>query len=143
MQKLITLKLPFLALILFMQSCTANPKSNTAKIDLPNLIPYRSGKLWGYCDKDKKIKIKPDYDNVSFFNEFGLAQVFKENLDNKSSYKKTYLTGVIDTLGNKIIPAKNYNGFKIINYDGGNKNKYGPFDAVVYGDIQIIIIDQD
>jgi hypothetical protein len=29
---------------------------------LPDLIPYRSGKLWGYCDSNKKIIIKPKYE---------------------------------------------------------------------------------
>lgn len=29
---------------------------------LPNLIPYREGKLWGYCDSNKKVIIKPKYE---------------------------------------------------------------------------------
>jgi hypothetical protein len=28
---------------------------------LPDLIPFRSGKLWGYCDSNKKVIIKPAY----------------------------------------------------------------------------------
>lgn len=145
MQKLISLislKLPFIAMILLMQSCTAFQKRNTNELDLPNLIPYRSGKLWGYCDKDKNIKIKCKYHDVTFFNEFGLAQVFIQNPDNEGRYKNPYLIGIIDTLGNEIIPPNIFQSFKQINYDGGNKDKYGAFDAVVYGDIQILIIEE-
>lgn len=137
------LRICIIAISLLIQSCTATPKSITTELDLPTLIPYRDGKLWGYCDKDKNIKIKPEYDKVSFFNELGLARVFKENPDEDEIFENPFLIGVIDKLGNKIIPIKNYKGFKIINYDGGNKDKYGPFDAVVYGNFQIILINKD
>ena len=32
-----------------------------------NLIPYRKGNLWGYCDSSKKIIIKPQFQEVGFF----------------------------------------------------------------------------
>jgi len=38
------------------------------------LIPYRSGELWGYCTPDKKVVVQPKYDDVWKLNE-GLAKV--------------------------------------------------------------------
>jgi len=38
------------------------------------LIPYRSGELWGYCTPDKKIVIEPQFEFASWFYE-GLARV--------------------------------------------------------------------
>jgi hypothetical protein len=35
--------------------------------DLPDLIPFRKGKKWGFCDRNKKIIIPVKYDSVSFF----------------------------------------------------------------------------
>lgn len=35
---------------------------------LPELIPYRKGNLWGYCDSTKKILIGPQWKEVGFFN---------------------------------------------------------------------------
>jgi hypothetical protein len=35
---------------------------------LPDLIPYRKGNLWGYCDSTKKIIIQPIYERVFPFD---------------------------------------------------------------------------
>src|SRR6266542_4119359 len=35
---------------------------------LPDLIPYRKGNLWGYCDSTKKIIIEPQFDDAAEFN---------------------------------------------------------------------------
>jgi hypothetical protein len=36
--------------------------------NLPDLIPFRKGKKWGFCDRNKKIIIPVKYDTVSFFS---------------------------------------------------------------------------
>jgi hypothetical protein len=41
------------------------------------IIPYREGDLWGYCDKNKNIVLTPRFEKVGLFN-FGYAW-FKEN----------------------------------------------------------------
>ena len=55
------------------------------------LIPFRKGSKWGYCDENKNIVIKPEYDWASCFSE-GLATV---KLNGKF--------GSIDKKGNIII----------------------------------------
>jgi hypothetical protein len=32
------------------------------------LIPYRKGDKWGFCTRDKKIVITPEYDNAWKFH---------------------------------------------------------------------------
>ncbi len=60
------------------------------------LIPYRQGDLWGYADSDKKIVIKPEYNEANFFYE-GFASV-----------KKGTKFGYINKTGKVIIPFKFY-----------------------------------
>jgi hypothetical protein len=55
---------------------------------LPDLIPYRKGELWGYCDSTKRVVIEPRYKSVDLFSE-GLARVIIDD--------KTY--SFIDTSG--------------------------------------------
>lgn len=62
-----------------------------ARLDY-SLIPYCSDKLCGYVDRNGLIKIKADFDGVSFFNEHGFAQI-----------KKYGLYGVIDRSGKEIV----------------------------------------
>ncbi|MCX7696935.1 MAG: WG repeat-containing protein, partial [Bacteroidales bacterium] len=62
--------------------------------DLPDLIPYRKGYKWGFCDKNKKIVIECKYDMVSSFSE-GLALV---QLNGKY--------GFIDKSGKEVITFK-------------------------------------
>lgn len=45
----------------------------------PDLIPYRKGEKWGFADKNKKIIIPCEYDNVQPFNAHNLAIVEKNN----------------------------------------------------------------
>ncbi len=45
-----------------------------------DLIPYRKGDQWGYCDKNKKIIIEPTFDWAGRFID-GLAKVTKDNKD--------------------------------------------------------------
>ena len=46
---------------------------------LPDLIPYRKGDKWGYCDKNKKIVLPCKYDDAKIFSE-GLAAVKKDKM---------------------------------------------------------------
>ena len=57
------------------------------------LIPYRKGKKWGFCDRNKRIVIPCIYENLDFFSE-DLAIV---GLNGKF--------GVIDKKGKEIIPC--------------------------------------
>ncbi len=43
--------------------------ASLAEARLPDLIPYRKGNRWGYCDSTKKIKIEPRFRKVSTFSE--------------------------------------------------------------------------
>jgi len=60
--------------------------------ELPELIPYRKGDKWGYCDRFKKIIIPCIYDKVGYFT-FDVAIVV---LNNKY--------GLIDKIGKTILP---------------------------------------
>lgn len=62
---------------------------------LPELIPYRKGDLWGFCDKNRKIVIPCTYAKVSPFYE-GLARV--------SNKGEKY--GFINPKGEVVIPLK-------------------------------------
>lgn len=60
-------------------------------LDLPELIPYRKGDKWGFCDREKNIKIECLYGEVSLF------------IDEKSMVKLDSKKGCIDKSGNMII----------------------------------------
>jgi hypothetical protein len=53
---------------IFSQTCLAQ-RDNCGE-NLPDLIPYRKGTKWGFCDKNKKIIIPVIYDNVEFFGAY-------------------------------------------------------------------------
>jgi hypothetical protein len=43
---------------------------------LPDLIPYRKGNLWGYCDSMKKMIIEPKYKRAYPFDKgFGIVEI--------------------------------------------------------------------
>ncbi len=81
---------------------------------LPDLIPYRKGNLWGYCDSTKRMIIEPKYSSVYLFSE------------NTAIVSKGEAKYIIDKKGNEtrlddsiflISPISN-NGFRI--FDGLN-----------------------
>jgi outer membrane protein assembly factor BamD (BamD/ComL family) len=110
------------------------PNSNSRKqiedvLKSVELIPYRKGNLWGYCDKEKNFYIQPQYDTVGFFihnvaitkktgdyvliNKIGEAITHNsyDYMDGKFCYgmmrvKKNNLWGFVDTLGQEIVPLK-------------------------------------
>ncbi len=63
-------------------------------LKLPDLIPYRKGDKWGYCDKNKNIVITPQYKQVQFVYHKTDRLVVNSN----------GLKGAIDLNGNKLIP---------------------------------------
>ena len=73
------------------------------------LIPYRSGELWGYCTKDKKIVIPPIYEYADWFRD-GLALVSKDCVaDCYENYDGVF--GFIDSTGKVIIPISYSDAF--------------------------------
>lgn len=59
-----------------------------------SLVPYRSGDEWGFADVNRKVIIKPAYDNVAWFSE-GYAAV-----------EKNGKWGYINKAGKLVIPIK-------------------------------------
>lgn len=69
--------------------------SDVVSTGLPDLIPYRKGNQWGFCDKNKKVVIPYEYDGVLPFGPDGLAFVHTEGM--------VYANiGVIDKTGKEI-----------------------------------------
>lgn len=74
---------------------------------LPELIPFRKGNKWGFCDSTKKIIIEPGYDKAHFFHE-GLAHVEIELQPGEPGtmpYTSNTRHGFIDRSGKVVIPA--------------------------------------
>lgn len=81
------------------------------------LIPYRSGKLWGYSDTLGNIKIKPQFDSVSFFYNSNQVVISKN--------KK----GVVNRLGKLIIPVDFDEVEEYVDgFAAKRKNIYGFYD---------------
>lgn len=75
------------------------PESLSAR--LPDLIPYRKGKLWGYCDSTKKIVIEPQWEQAGLFNH-GRAGIMVHGR-----------WGIIDSLGQIIIQPKYFYAYSL------------------------------
>lgn len=67
---------------------------NLAGQKLPNLIPFKNGDSFGFCDSNKKVLVEPKYKKVFPFGE-GLARV-----------RKGDKFGFIDSTGKERIPLK-------------------------------------
>ena len=88
----------------FAQDSSSNDQHNrTFAEDTPELIPYRKGNKWGYCNREKNILLPVKYDYVERFSG-GLAWVL---LDGKYGY--------INMNGRETIPVKYDNVFSFIN----------------------------
>lgn len=64
------------------------------------IYPYRKGKLWGYCDENKKIIVPPTY-SITYPYSDGLGLVI-----NYDSVQKRYLYGFVDVKGKVIVPIQ-------------------------------------
>jgi len=108
---------------------------------VPNLIPYRKGKLWGYCNADKKIIIPVIYDRAfPFVNGKAMVETVKDvcqqidtngkiisilpyrlndYITNRGWFRvssKSYKTGIADISG-KIILAAKYDEVEVLGTD--------------------------
>lgn len=63
---------------------------------LPDLIPYRIGKKWGYCNSNKEIVISAKYDEVRLF------------AGDKAAVRNGIYWGYINKNGKVVIPIKYY-----------------------------------
>jgi len=106
---------------------------------LPDLIPYRIGKKWGYCNSNKEMVISAKYDEVRLF------------AGDKAAVRIGIYWGYINKKGKLVIPIKYYwaSDFYGDNYDnakvvelikktpkgGGSKKdnlkECGTFDATI------------
>jgi len=68
-----------------------------------DLIPYRDGDKWGYCDANKKIVIPVNYEDAGFFRE-GLAFVKNASVVDVNGITNGGLYGYIDKSGAVIVP---------------------------------------
>lgn len=64
--------------------------------ELPELIPFRSGNKWGYCNAGKTIILVPKYDEVRLF------------AGGKAAVREDIYWGYINTKGSVVIPVKYY-----------------------------------
>ena len=97
------------------------------KDELPELIPYRKGDKWGFCDKNKKIVAKCKYDRVDFYQDnfivalngkFGIVNKAGQEIDGckyddlydfNEGFARVMLSkkyGFIDITGKKVISLK-------------------------------------
>ncbi len=76
-----------------------------AQAELPKLIPYRKGNLWGYCDSNKKLIITPKFDNPAFFEYYDYCT----NCGNKNNIAVVSINnryGLLSETGKLLIPCK-------------------------------------
>ncbi len=115
--------------------------SQTFLAQVPDLIPYRKGKLWGYCNRDKKNVIPVTYNRAfPFVKGKALVETVKniclqidttgriiqtlpynlnDYITNSGWFRistKTGKTGLISLAGNIILPAK-YDGVEVFGRD--------------------------
>ena len=64
------------------------------------IYPYRKGRLWGYCDENKKIIVPPTY-TITYPYSDGLGLVI-----NYDTTKKRYYYGFVDEQGKVVIPLQ-------------------------------------
>jgi WG containing repeat len=75
-----------------------------AQGSLPNLIPYRKGNLWGYCDSNKKIIITPQFDKPVFFEYlYSMPPMSEVKVAVVAKNKKE---GLLSETGNLLIPCE-------------------------------------
>jgi len=75
--------------------------------DVPNLIPYRKGDKWGYCDPQKKIIIPLLYDRTYPFCD-GLGGVQKGRVfgGGIARVSRGGKYGLLDPAGKEVVPIK-------------------------------------
>lgn len=85
--------LPVFIAILYSPLCDAQSRAD--------MIPYRKGKLWGYCDSLKKVIVPPQYDSVDLFFPFTKSDALPELKAALITKNKKY--GIIDSKGKVLV----------------------------------------
>lgn len=132
--------------ILFEQDKLMSKVSNSLRIakkllpikSEPELIPYRKGDKWGFCNPYKKIIIECKFDYVNFFEgHFADVTINKKKylIDRNGTYTKKEPKNIKSfKFKNQYdeVEGRNFNGKKIKNYHISNgmvavkkKNKFG------------------
>jgi hypothetical protein len=111
---------------------------NNLDSNLPDLIPYRKGELWGYSDKDKNIKIQCTYGYAELFDSFGIAKVY----DKAPQFRKSQNVGLINREGDILLPIQKRVDFNyaVIPNENFTNPKYGIYNYVKYKD-KLIVLD--
>lgn len=77
----------------------------SAFAQLPELIPYRKGDLWGYSDSTGKIIIPCKYTAVSLFRKGGSGEVFLDKERKITFVVRTGKWGINELSGKEIVPC--------------------------------------
>ena len=106
-------------------SCTPLNAQGKKEAKLPDLIPYRDGELWGYCNPEGVVMIKPRYKSAQFFHG-NTAQV---SMNTKRTWDNI---GLINKKGEEIIAPEctsidtlSAPGYYLVhyNYPEGNRER--------------------
>lgn len=133
----------FCVLLFFTINSFCQTKSREITLGLPDLIPYRKGDLWGYCDKDKNIKIECKYAYAELFDSFGFARVYSSFPETGSQFR----VGLIDENGVEVLPIsetelryeKEEFNYTVIPDHGIISPKFGIYDYIKYNGMLIIL----
>lgn len=95
----------------------------------PLLIPYKKGKLWGYCDSNRVVKIEPKFIAASFFDNYerALVKLSKDELgfiDNKGSVLTKYGEGSIAKMEDIYFHSDSNNRYQLLDIDGKPISNY-------------------
>ncbi len=90
--------------------------------DAQELIPYRKGELWGFCDRTKKVLVTPGFKEVNFFTgkvalvstDEGKFLIEKSGKKTSGVFKEIYTRGK----GAFYAGCQDYNKCKLFSYAG-------------------------
>lgn len=137
----VKLECVIILICLSVSSCSVGQNKNPI-FKLPELIPYQKNGLWGFCDKEKNIKIPCKYDHADLFDSFGLAQVYFADKNNYNMFGGfASNVGLINTKGELIVPFQSSENFSytVIPDDGKNDSIYGIYTCYKFKNTLIVI----
>jgi WG containing repeat len=109
-----------LSVILLLINCIAYSQK------LPILIPYREGKLWGYCDSNKKVIIKPKYNlTIADKNAIVSFPLFYDTMDLATIQigdREIIINRKGKEISNKILKFEKAE-IETVKFDGENENE--------------------
>jgi len=116
-------------------------------LNLPELIPYRKGNKWGYCDRNKKIIIEPMYEEANLFNEKYRTAIVKFNglfgiIDDNGKKKTPYIYDKLECIANSpnYFIANKGRRFGVIDLDGNTIIPFNYFDLKYFEEVFIASI---